>query len=140
MIYYKCIHFDIEELVDRQTYKKWGEKAWMFFRPETLISLDNIRKHFQRPVWVNNWSIGGDFQNRGLRLSYSMVGDEYSQHRFGNGFDLDVQDMKAEEVRQEILIHKDAPLLIGIMCLETNISWVHFDCRNIEDRIRLIKP
>jgi len=139
MIFYRPKFFDIKELVDRETFNRWGEKAWMFLRPEALNSLDMIRDHFEKPVWVNNWEIGGDFQWRGLRPAYSTVGNVHSQHRFGNGFDLDVQGVNPDEVRETILKHQDNIFTL-ITCLETDITWVHFDCRNILDRIRLVKP
>ena len=137
-LFYKCEHFDIEELVDRKTFDLWGNRSWMFLRADALISLDQIRKYFNKPTWVNNWIVGGSFQWRGLRPAYCNVGNVHSQHRFGNGFDLDVEGMDAEEVRRAILENQDRfPM---IMCLETDITWMHFDCRNIPDRIRLVKP
>jgi hypothetical protein len=137
-LFYKCEYFDIEELVDRKTFELWGEKSWMFLKPDALISLDQIRKYFNKPTWVNNWVVGGPFQWRGFRPPYCDVGAIYSQHRFGNAFDLDVEGMEAHEVRQVILNNEDHFLMI--MCLEINISWVHFDLRNIPDRIKLVKP
>lgn len=139
-LFYKCEFFKIEELVDEVIFKRWGDDAWMFFRPEALISLDGIRSYFNKPVTVNNWAIGGPFQNRGLRAPYSLVGGEYSQHRFGNAFDLDVKDLGVEEVRREILLHRNEPSFSRITCLEIGVTWIHFDCRNIPDRIRLVSP
>lgn len=142
-IFYKCEHFDIEELVDRVTYEKWGERAWMFLRAEALYSLDGIRKYFGRPVTVNNWRDGGKFSQRGLRIlndNDKSIYSPYSQHSLGDAFDLDVQGMTSDEVRSAILEDKDESRLEKITCLETDITWVHFDCRNIPDRIRLVKP
>ncbi len=139
-MFYKCEHFDVEELVDRATFEKWGEKAWMFLRAEALYSLDGIRRFFNRPTWVNNWAVGGKLEWRGLRPSYCNLGELHSQHRFGNAFDCNVDGISAEEVRKAILENRDADGFKYITCLETEITWVHFDCRNIPDRIRLVKP
>ena len=139
MNYFKCEYFKIQELVDRNTYEKWGEAAWMFLRPEALYSLDGIRKYFNKRVFVNNWAFGGDFQWRGLRPPTCTVGVWYSQHRFGNGFDCDVEGVTADEVRGEIVTNENHPLFTHITCLETDITYVHLDCRNIENRIRLVK-
>lgn len=139
MIYYKCKYFEIYELIDPDTYNKWGERAWMFFNPHALVSLDDIRKHFGRRVTVNNWKWGGPFTMRGLRPPTSTVGATFGQHRFGNGFDSDVDGVTAEEVRREIIKHKD-DVFQYITCLEADVSWVHFDCRNIENRIMLVYP
>jgi hypothetical protein len=112
----------------------------MFFQPRALFSLDGIRVHFGRPVIVNNWLWRGDFQFRGFRPVTCQTGAEYSQHRMGNAFDLDVQGIPAEEVRQEILKRKDDVLFHFIMCLEAGTNWVHFDCRNILQRIKVVNP
>ncbi len=138
--FYKCEYFKIYELVDRQTYLKYGEEAWMFFNPLALMSLDGIRKFFNIPVKVNDWKWGGDFQFRGLRPVYYQYGAIYSQHRYGNGFDSDVGDISAEEVRRRIIENKDSELLRHITCIESNVNWLHFDCRNISDRIRIVGP
>jgi hypothetical protein len=139
-MYYKCIFFNPKELVDKRTFDQFGDKIWMFFNSDVLRSLDGIRSYFNKPVTVNNWHLGGEFSNRGLRPFYVFVGGDYSQHRFGNGFDCDVEGVPANIVRHEILTHKDDPHFKLITCLETDIVWVHFDCRNIPDRIRLVQP
>ena len=138
MIYYKCQHFKIEELVDRRTFEQWGEKAWMFFQPKALMSLDNIRVYFGKPVTVNNWCFGGMSENRGLRPPYSVIGADYSQHRYGNAFDIDIENVNAEDARQTIIKLKDSSLFYHITALEIEIPYIHFDCRNIMNRILLI--
>ena len=112
----------------------------MFLQPYALMSLDGIRVYFGKPVLVNNWAAGGQSENRGFRPTASTVGVPYSQHRYGNAFDIDVQGVDAESVRQEIIKNKDLYLFCKIMCMETGITYVHFDCRNISDRIRLVNP
>ncbi len=143
--FYKCKHFCIYELVDRYTFEKFGEDAWMFLQQKALMSIDGIREFFSElkgkdvPVTVNNWYWAGGLQYRGLRPVYYTSGATHSQHRFGNSFDLDVKGVSAEDVRKEILANKDNELLKYITCIETNISWVHVDCRNIPSRIRIIE-
>jgi len=139
MVYYKCKHFEIYELVDPVTFDKWGEQAWMFFRPEALLSLDKIREFYNKPVTINNWKWGGSFRYRGLRPNYVTTGAVWGQHRFGNAFDLDVKGLSAEQVRQDIIKNKDT-VFTEITCLEANVNWVHFDCRNVSNRIMLVYP
>ena len=137
---YKCEHFQIEELVDKATYDKFGEQAWMFFDPAILFSLDGVRDYFGKPVTVNNWKAGGPFQWRGLRPRSCDIGAEYSIHRFGGATDLDVKGLTAEEVRQEILKNKDHEKFRLINCMEADVLWLHMDTRNISDRIRIVHP
>ena len=140
-MYYQCRYFKGYEIVDKDTFIMLGNQVWMLFHPEALISLDNIRAWFDRPVIVNNWASGGDLQFRGFRPSDCTVGAKFSQHRLGNAFDLDVQGIAADEVRKVILDNKDNDIRFQyITCLETDISWVHFDMRNIPNRILLVRP
>ena len=138
--FYKCTNFKPEELVDKQTFERFKGNIWFLFRQDALISLDGIRNYFKKPVIVNNWREGGSFKFRGLRPHESPVWTQYSQHSFGNAFDLDVVGMKADEVRKEIINNKDDDHFDLITCLEIGINWVHFDCRNISERILLVKP
>jgi hypothetical protein len=65
-----------------------------------------------------------------------------SQHRFGRGFDLDVEGLHPDEVRGVIRVNASNRHFMHINCLEENVNWVHFDCRNIpgELRIMMINP
>jgi hypothetical protein len=139
-MYYKPKYFKPWELVDKTTYELFGDDVWFLFRPEMLMSLDNIREHFGKPVTVNNWKEGGKIDSGGFRTNTDPTGAKYSQHRFGNAADCHFQDLNADEVRAEIIKNKDAESFKFITCLEVGVTWVHFDCRNIENRIKLIKP
>lgn len=135
-----CRHFELQELIDPQTYKQFGTSAWMFLNTTALQALDGLRDFFDVPVTVNNWHKGGPFQHRGFRPITCTIGGKYSQHRLGNGFDCDVQGIPAEAARERILAAKDDPRLRLITCIEARVNWVHFDCRNIADRIRIVTP
>ncbi len=141
--FYKCTNFKPEELVDKQTFDRFKGDIWFLFHQRALIALDGIRNYFKKPVIVNNWDEGGQFEQRGLRILTNKdkaIYSPYSQHSLGNGFDVDIEGMKADDVRKEIINNKDDVHFYLITCLEIGISWVHFDCRNIADRIRLVKP
>ena len=138
--FHRCRHFTIEELVDQRTVERFGQNAWMLLNPNALRALDDLRDFFDRGVTVNNWKWGGRFRNRALRIGNHAIGAEYSQHRLGNAFDCDVRGMSAEQARQAILTNKDHPLLQRITCIEAGVNWLHFDCRNIADRIRIVNP
>jgi hypothetical protein len=137
MIYYVPKHFQIQELIDPITFGMYGGQAWMFFRPELLYSLDAIRDYFDKAVLINNWHESGPFKWRGLRTPASPNWGDYEPHGKGVAVDFDVEGLKAEEVRQEILAHKDGTNFQYIMRMEKGTSWVHCDCFNISDRIRL---
>ena len=140
--FYKCNYFKIYELVDPLVFNSWGDKAWSFFKPEALMTLDAFREFYGVTVTINSWYWKGQFSNRGLRSPQSLVGATFSQHRFGNAFDLDVKGVPASKVREDILKYKN-DVFPHITRLEDTlngepINWVHFDCANVAERIVLL--
>ncbi len=139
----KLKHFKLYELVDRKTFETEGNAAWNHFTDDILLCLDGLRDFFGRSVTVNNWMAGGQFQFRGYRPPWYDGGATHSQHRRGNAFDCDIMGMPAKQARQEIIDNKDNPLLIAIMRMENNVSWIHADCGPIPEgkaRIYLFNP
>jgi hypothetical protein len=112
-----------------------------------IRTLDNLREFFGAQVTVNN---GAEFSQHiraldNLREFFGAqvkvnVGAEFSQHRLGNAFDCDIKGVPAEQARQVILDQPDHPQFALINCIEGNVNWLHFDCRNIPDRIRIVYP
>ena len=133
-------HFKVYELVDKATFDRFGLQALMFLNPLALQALDGIRDFFDAPVTVNNYHSGGSFQFRGLRPRSCSVGAEYSQHRLGNAFDCDIAGVSADQARKIIMDHRNDPRFLFINCIEADVNWLHFDSRNIPDRIRIIHP
>jgi hypothetical protein len=62
-------YFKIEELVCPHVYDKFGLYAWRFFDPRLLDTLLVIREKIAKPIYVNNWDMGGDFSQRGFRCN-----------------------------------------------------------------------
>ena len=135
----KAVHFSLEELVDKDTFGTYGEKAWEFLHPDAIVCLDGIRDFFGLPVTVNNWHTGGAFQYRGYRPPHCTVGAPGSYHRRGMAFDLDVKGLDAMTVRDMIIESKDDPLIHGIQRMEAGVQWVHFDIMPVSNRIYLFK-
>lgn len=138
-MFYKPKFFSIEELVDEVTYSRFGDRALMFLNPVLLRANDRVRNYFNAPMTINNWHIGGQFSQRGLRVNTS-VGADYSQHKFGNASDYDIEGYSADEIRAEIAAKPDHHAFELITCIEIGVNWVHHDCRNISNRIMLIRP
>jgi hypothetical protein len=134
-------HFELYELVSKDTYEAMGDSAWSLFNPEALEALDNLREYFGVSVTVNTWKNGGSLQHRGYRTPQEAadLGSPNSQHRFGNAFDCDIQGISADDARKQICDNKDNPLLIKIQRLEDGVPWVHFDLKPVPNRIYLFK-
>lgn len=129
--FYKPKHFLTRELVDKETFATFGESALMFFDVRLLKTIDGIREHFNKPITINNWHVGGPYDSRGLRRPADKTGADYSQHRFGRAVDFNVREMSADEVRKYIIAHQNEFPFNEICAMELDVSWVHIDFRNI---------
>jgi len=136
-------YFKIYELVDRNVFNIFADKAWRFFRPELLETLLWIRINIDSPITINNWHSGGDFQQRGLRHNLSTITKKktkesiiyLSGHVLGAAVDFDVKGKTADETRQWLLDNEDnLPYLIRLEHLnlrtKKTITWVHLDMLN----------
>lgn len=129
--------FDIKELVCPHVYDRyivqlgWSEmRVWDMFDIRTLESLLFVRKTLNRPITINNWQIGGVFDERGLRCALCDLVDSkevayISPHVIGKGIDFDVQGMTAEEVR--VWLEDNSKRLPHPLRVENDKSWVHLD-------------
>jgi len=132
-------HFNIKELVSRKTYEEFGTGAWQLFDPKIIEVIDWIRDQLNAPITVNNWSWGGQFENRGYRDENCTVGKAKSAHKQGMALDFDVKGMTAYEVRQWLFHHADE-LPHSIRC-EEGVNWVHVDTRAIKGKnLYFFKP
>lgn len=129
-------YFDIQELVCKHVYGKFGQSAWQFFDPRLLETLLVIRENLGKPIHVNNWQVGGNLTQRGLRCNVcQLVAGKtrmdkvyVSAHMQGTGIDFDVKGMTALEVRDWIKANRI--LLPYAIRLEQDVDWVHLDMRN----------
>lgn len=142
---YKPKNFGLKELVCLEVYNKYGETAWEFFDPRLLETLDWLRESLKRKIYINNWSAGGNFSQRGLRCNIcdlvkvkTVKNQIYmSSHVLGKAIDFDVEGMTAQEVCDWILVHQsDLPYSI---CLEGEVSWVHLDMRDKGKKVYVFK-
>lgn len=129
-------YFDIQELVCRHVFEKFGEGAWDFFDPRLLETLLWVRETLGKPIYVNNWQVGGNLTQRGLRCNCCALVKEKTMlekvymtaHSQGMGLDFDVKGMSALEVRNWLRDHQDE--LPYPIRLEADVTWVHLDVRN----------
>lgn len=137
-------YFDIQELVCKHVYTRFGEGAWSFFDERLFETLLVIREKLGKPIYVNNWQVGGNLTQRGLRCNVCVLVSEktalekvyMSTHIQGNGIDFDVQGMSAAEVRGWII--KNQILLPYPVRLEDNVSWVHLDMRTDGEKGKVV--
>lgn len=136
-------HFEVQELVCPHIYKKWGHNPnfiWNFFDPRLLKTLDFLREKLNKPIYANNWTLGGVFDERGLRCnlcdlvkSKTNLSKTYmSSHILGKACDFDVKGMTSLEVRSWIISHANE--LPFSLSLEDKVNWVHIDMREQQNQ------
>jgi len=119
--------FQLYELVDKHTFETRGVTAWSVLRQDAIYALHGLRTFLDKPITINTWFHGGNFQWSGYRSPMCTIGAAGSEHRKGNAFDCKVKDMTAEEVRKIVLENQDHELLSKIQRIEADVSWFHFD-------------
>ena len=142
-IYYIPKHFKIQELVDRETYNKYGERSIQFMDARIVRTADKIREYFGKSMTINNWLWDGDREWSGLRTPKSPYYSTHSQHSFGRAIDFLIKGVSAEEVRAEILKKPWHNAFKYITTLEDDVDWVHADTRAYgknKNGIFLFKP
>jgi len=142
----KAKFFQLHELVCNHIYKKYGKTAWQFFDPRIIITIDWIREHIDRPIYINNYEWGGNQTQSGIRCNLCQLAKMWtnldkvrmSAHSTAQAFDFSVKGMTAEEVRNWLVRNQeDLPYPIR---LEAGVNWVHLDCRNAGQKIYFFNP
>jgi hypothetical protein len=131
-------YFSIEELVDKATFTKYGDKCWQFMCPRLLETLIILREGLGKSMTINSWKNGGSQQQRGLRTNTCSIVSKktaanklyLSAHVLGKAVDITVSGMEAEDAR--MWIKANADLFPHKIRLEHNmkgkpISWLHLD-------------
>ncbi len=63
---------------------------------------DYLRESLKTPITINNWHIGGQRNESGLRAWNTTTGAAWSQHKYGRAADLHFEGLKPEDVRNYI--------------------------------------
>lgn len=138
---YTCQFFSLKELVHPDIYNKWGDRAWEFLDPRLLQTLDAIRQEFG-PVVINDWHVGGNHVDSGLRPFDSATGAAMSQHKFGRAGDCKFKNTTPLGAASVITARPaQFPFLTTLEDVNKTITWLHVDVRNNPTPgIRVVQP
>ena len=136
-------YFQAYELVDKQTYDRFGDESFQFFDTDTLHCLLVLREGIGEPFTINTWKQGGSFDERGLRTNLSDIvkgktnkNSLYlSGHVLGKAFDFTAKTTSPDGVRKWAVDNKDKfPCKIRFENVNSKtgktITWVHFDTKD----------
>lgn len=126
--------FKLYELVPKDIFEEFKDdqnRLWMLWRPEVLYTAQRLRDRFGKMV-CNTWYWGGLTQYRGWRPEDCPDGAKWSMHKFFGALDLIPVEDDVDRIRRIILsdpFHEDFKY---ITCLEMEVTWLHFDVRNLD--------
>jgi len=143
----RSIYFNLEELVCKHVFDKYGDTAWSWLDPRLTDTIEWIREKLGRPMIGNNYHNGGEITQRGIRCNqcglvrHATLKDiiYMSAHIRGQAFDFIVPGMLAEEVRL-FIVSKKLYLPYKIR-MEKSVSWIHLDvCNDSNEKIIFFNP
>jgi hypothetical protein len=138
-------YFTIDELVCEHVYDQFGDMVLSFFDPRLITTIEIIREHIDKSIYVNNWQVHGQFSQRGFRcIQCQLVRDAIKQNRLyvsahmtGQALDFDITGMTAEQGRQWIIANQN--ILPYNIRLESDVAWIHLDMRGGNQKITMFK-
>lgn len=137
---YKCKHFGVKELVSREVYNfyqpRYGENfIWCFFHKDVLEDIDTIREAYGGGIIINNWAVGGQYNESGLRSNVdSLVKAKKTPylggHNLAVGFDMKPSDRNYKRLHSVVwdLMNKGKlKRLKRLENMKSTPTWVHTD-------------
>lgn len=168
-------HFDVREFVPKDVYDRFGQQSWQFVS-DAIVKMTNFAYDFftnyykqkdltvdHISILINNWHLGGTFENRGLRtigyinsqVAKGIKTAMLSQHVGGstNAVDLNIiitykggrkLTVNSDEIWSVIFEHQKEFIAAGLTTLEDKSmtkGWTHCDCRHTGlDTLYIVKP
>lgn len=140
-------NFYLDEFINPTTYQKWGKHSQRYIRPEVIRIAQLLRSYTGKSITINDWFVGGNYQESGLRDFNTSTGASYSAHKFGAGADLKIGDLTAYEMADIVIKNQDIFMQVGLTRIENpdftkgNRDWLHTDCLwTGENKIIIVKP
>lgn len=107
---------------------------WRLIDNRMLFTVVEIRKFFNKGVYINDYLFGGRNILRGFRSFSEIQSSNFSltsQHCFGRAIDFNVDDYTSEEIREHIKEnYKTKKMYQYIAAIEEEVEWIHIDCRS----------
>jgi len=126
----KSKYFKIHEIVPKNIYDKYGEKAWRFVPARLIRMIDSFKETFpDGTITINNYIWGGNRYWSGWRTPESTYYSTTSMHASCRAVDMLFSDYTADEVRKRVIAEQNGAFR-EVKGLELGTSWVHADVRN----------
>jgi len=122
--------FDVREFIDPISYAARGNRSYELIDIRIVQCVQLLRDLVGSPIVVNNWHIGGHYEESGTRQFKTSTGAKYSQHKYARAADVKVAGMTPAAVRALIKDHWEEFRALGLTTIEKDTpTWTHMDCR-----------
>lgn len=122
-------NFKPQELLPKEIYNEYGDLGMRYLDSRILPIIEYVRKVFEKPIIINNWADGGQFNERTVRLPEHVSYKKYSDHSFGRAIDFDIVGLNSLEVQHYLLkdiIASTELKKLGVTGIESQtIGWSH---------------
>lgn len=137
-------HFCIQEFVPKEIYQQFGDNSIWFINPNIVVVCEYLRVAINKPITINNWHTGGQYNLSGYRPPDCATGGKLSQHKRGDAADIKVAGMSPKEVLRFIQAHWKELRDMGLSTVEnvdSTPTWNHLDCRWTDlDTLLIVNP
>jgi hypothetical protein len=122
-------NFIVQEFIPKKIYDIHGNLSKRYINEKLVNIAEIIRAFYKKAVIINNYHIGGEHDNRALRLP----GDPYykltSDHSHWLAFDFEVEGVQSLQVQKDIIKNQalnENLVDAGATGIEINtIGWTH---------------
>lgn len=138
-------HFYLDEFIPPEIYSARGKKSIELLDMRIIAGVQFLREKSGVPFIINNWSKGGIYDERGLRLANTRTGAKWSQHKYGRAVDIDPVGITVAELYQVCKQNEKYLIDAGFITTIENIAftktWLHVDCRYTGlDKFLIVNP
>ena len=137
-------HFVIQEFVPKEIYNDFKNNSTWFINPNIVVVCEWLRVTLNKPITINNWHTGGNYNLSGYRTPTESTGAKLSQHKRGDAADIKVSGMSPKEVLRFIQANWKELRDLGLSTVENpdfTPTWLHIDCRWTDlDTLLIVNP
>lgn len=142
-------HFDIREFVDPTTFAQQSSRSVDAIDKKLINIAEYIRTKIDQPVTINNWHLGGQFKESGLRNKNSTTGAKLSQHKLGKAIDVKASGYAGDDWYEFVKIQAKELYDLGVRRIEHKslaTTWLHIDlkehgkkCIQVVDLVKVVE-
>lgn len=129
-------HFTIQEFVYPEAYEKYGEKSIDLIDKRLIYIAEFLREDIGLPVTINDWHIGGQFHESGLRDPNTKTGSPLSAHKKGKAIDPKVKGWDGKMWYDYVRRNAAKLYALGLRRIEDRkiaTTWCHMDTKEHEE-------